>query len=708
MLRIAVQSKGRLFEDTMNLLAEADIKVSASKRTLLVQSTNFPLEVLYLRDDDIPQSVASGVADIGVVGENEFVERGEDAEIISRLGFSKCRLSLAIPKEIDYRGVNWFNGKKIATSYPNILRNYMREQGIDCEIHVITGSVEISPGIGLADGIFDIVSSGSTLVSNNLREVEVVMQSEALLIGNKKMSAGKRATLDEMLFRFKAVKDAEDKKYVRMNAPKARLQEIINVLPGLKSPTIIPLADEEWCSVHTVLDQKRFWEIIGKLKEMGAQGILVTPIEKMILYRNPKREVWPEIIARPRLNLTQLNDTVATVLADIKARGDEAVREYELKFDKAALTSLAVSEQEMDEAEQLVSNELRDAIILAHHNIKVFHISQRFVGQKVKTQEGVVCWQKSVAIERVGLYIPGGTAPLFSTVLMLATPAKIAGCKEIVLCTPPNSEGKVNPAILMAARIAGVSKIYKIGGVQAIGAMAYGTETVPKVYKIFGPGNQYVMAAKQQVSLDEVAIDMPAGPSEVCVLADDTANAEFVAADLLSQAEHGIDSQVLFITTSEAKLNEVQKEVERQLQQLPRKEIAAKALDNSRYVLVDSVDEMMALSNAYAPEHLILQVKDYEQLAERVVNAGSVFLGAYACESAGDYASGTNHTLPTHGYATAYNGVNLDSYCRKITFQHLTEDGIRHIGRAVELMAEAEQLDAHKNAMSVRIRAINK
>ena len=283
MLRIAVQSKGRLFDDTMNLLAEADIKVSASKRTLLVQSSNFPLEVLYLRDDDIPQSVASGVADIGVVGENEFIERGEDADVISRLGFSKCRLSLAIPKEIDYRGVNWFNAKKIATSYPNILRKYMKEQGVDCEIHVITGSVEISPGIGLADGIFDIVSSGSTLVSNNLREVEVVMQSEALLIGNKNLNASKRATLDEMLFRFKAVKDAEDKKYVRMNAPKARLQEIIDVLPGLKSPTIIPLADDDWCSVHTVLDQKRFWEIIGKLKEMGAQGILVTPIEKMIL-----------------------------------------------------------------------------------------------------------------------------------------------------------------------------------------------------------------------------------------------------------------------------------------------------------------------------------------------------------------------------------------------------------------------------------------
>ena len=283
MLRIAVQSKGRLFDDTMNLLAEADIKVSASKRTLLVQSSNFPLEVLYLRDDDIPQSVASGVADLGVVGENEFVERGEDADIISRLGFSKCRLSLAIPKDIDYPGLEWFNGKKIATSYPGILRHFMEKHDINTEIHVITGSVEISPGIGLADGIFDIVSSGSTLVSNNLREVEIVMQSEALLIGNKNMDDEKKATLQEMLFRFEAVRSAEDKKYVRMNAPKARLQDIINVLPGLKSPTVIPLADDEWCSVHTVLDQKRFWEIIGKLKEMGAQGILVTPIEKMIL-----------------------------------------------------------------------------------------------------------------------------------------------------------------------------------------------------------------------------------------------------------------------------------------------------------------------------------------------------------------------------------------------------------------------------------------
>ena len=692
----------------MNLLAEADIKVSASKRTLLVQSSNFPLEVLYLRDDDIPQSVASGVADIGVVGENEFVERGEDADIISRLGFSKCRLSLAIPKEIDYKGVEWFNGKKIATSYPGILRHFLEQHHIHAEIHVITGSVEISPGIGLADGIFDIVSSGSTLVSNNLREVEVVMKSEALLIGNKQMSEEKRQILEQMLFRFKAVKDAEDKKYVRMNAPKARLQEIIDVLPGLKSPTIIPLADEEWCSVHTVLDQKQFWDIIGKLKEMGAQGILVTPIEKMIIIRDPERSDWAKIVERPNLDVSQLNDTVASVLADVKKRGDDAVKGYELKFDHVDLPTLAVSEAEMNEAEALVSPELKAAIQVAHYNIQAFHESQKFKGKKVETQPGVVCWQKSVAIEKVGLYIPGGTAPLFSTVLMLATPAKIAGCKEIVLCTPPGRDGKVNPAILVAARIAGVSKIFKAGGVQAIGAMAYGTQSVPKVYKIFGPGNQYVMAAKQQVSLHDVAIDMPAGPSEVCVIADQHANIEFVAADLLSQAEHGIDSQVFLITTSEQVILDVQAEVNRQLDLLPRKEMAAKSLDNSRLVLVKNMQEAIDLSNAYAPEHLILQVKNYTKLAGQVVNAGSVFLGEYACESAGDYASGTNHTLPTHGYATAYSGVNLDSYCRKITFQHLSEDGIRSIGRAVELMAEAEQLDAHKNAMSVRIRSIEK
>ena len=426
----------------------------------------------------------------------------------------------------------------------------------------------------------------------------------------------------------------------------------------------------------------------------------------MKIYKNPKREVWGEIVSRPRLDLTKLNETVSNVLYDIRQRGDEAVREYELKFDKAELTNLAVSEAEMDEAEKLVSNELRDAIILAHHNIKVFHISQRFVGQKVKTQEGVTCWQKSVAIERVGLYIPGGTAPLFSTVLMLATPAKIAGCKEIVLCTPPNREGKVHPAILMAAKVAGVSKIFKAGGVQAIGAMAYGTESVPKVSKIFGPGNQFVMAAKQQVSLHEVAIDMPAGPSEVAVVADDTANPVFVAADLLSQAEHGVDSQVILITTSEAMAEKVNAEVDRQLALLPRQEIAEQSLQYSKLIIVKDMEEVVTMTNEYAPEHLILAIKDYQSFADKVVNAGSVFLGNYSCESAGDYASGTNHTLPTSGYAKAYSGVNLDSFCRKITFQELSAEGIRSIGRAVELMAEAEQLDAHKNAMTVRIQSL--
>jgi histidinol dehydrogenase len=395
-------------------------------------------------------------------------------------------------------------------------------------------------------------------------------------------------------------------------------------------------------------------------------------------------------------------------LADVKRRGDDAVKGYELKFDHVDLPDLAVSEAEMNEAEKLVSTELKAAIMIAHHNIQAFHETQKFRGKKIETQPGVTCWQKSIAIEKVGLYIPGGTAPLFSTVLMLATPAKIAGCQEIVLCTPPGRDGKVNPAILVAARIAGVSKIFKAGGVQAIGAMAYGTASIPKVYKIFGPGNQYVMAAKQQVSLHDVAIDMPAGPSEVCVIADEEANIKFIAADLLSQAEHGGDSQVLLITDSKQLVLDVQAELNRQLQKLPRKEIAAKALDNSRLVLVKDLQEAIDLSNAYAPEHLIIQTKNYDKLAAKVINAGSVFLGEYACESAGDYASGTNHTLPTHGYATAYSGVNLDSYCRKVTFQHLTADGIHSIGHAVELMAAAEQLDAHKNAMTVRLKAVKK
>lgn len=423
----------------------------------------------------------------------------------------------------------------------------------------------------------------------------------------------------------------------------------------------------------------------------------------MKIFKHPQPCEWADIVERPHMDVSSLGATVSAVLQDVKTRGDEAVKEYEEKFDHARLTDLAVSQDEMDEAERFVSAELKDALVLAHGNIERFHAAQDFKSIKVETMPGVTCWQKSVPIEKVGLYIPGGTAPLFSTVLMLATPAKLAGCEEIVLCTPPNKGGKVHPAILVAARIAGVSKIFKAGGVQAIGAMAYGTQSVPKVYKIFGPGNQYVMAAKQQVSLHDVAIDMPAGPSEVCVIADAHADAKLAAADLLSQAEHGVDSQVLLICTDERKIEEIREQVERQLEALPRRNIAAQSLANSRLVLVNDTREAMALSNAYAPEHLILATDDYEQLAELVVNAGSVFLGKYACESAGDYASGTNHTLPTHGYATAYSGVNLDSYHRKVTFQHLSRKGVESIGKAVVTMAENEQLEAHANAMRLRM-----
>ena len=426
----------------------------------------------------------------------------------------------------------------------------------------------------------------------------------------------------------------------------------------------------------------------------------------MKLINNPDRSQWAEILKRPVMNTENLFDTVRGIIDRVKSDGDRAVLEMEAKFDKAELTSLAVTEAELKEAETLVDEKLKAAIRLAKQNIETFHAAQRFEGKKVETMPGVTCWQKAVAIEKVGLYIPGGTAPLFSTVLMLAVPAKIAGCKEIVLCTPPDKEGRVHPAILFAAQVAGVSRIFKAGGVQAIGAMAYGTESVPKVYKIFGPGNQYVMAAKQQVSLHDVAIDMPAGPSEVEVLADAGSNPVFVAADLLSQAEHGVDSQVLLVTTDEALVGKVQDEVERQLAALPRKEIAEQALAHSKFVVVRDMDEALELTNRYAPEHLIIETADYMQAAERVVNAGSVFLGSYTPESAGDYASGTNHTLPTNGYATAYSGVNLDSYHRKITFQELTPQGVRAIGPAVELMAAGEHLDAHRNAMTVRLESI--
>jgi histidinol dehydrogenase len=418
----------------------------------------------------------------------------------------------------------------------------------------------------------------------------------------------------------------------------------------------------------------------------------------------PERSQWNDLLRRPTLNTATLRETVLNVLERVRTEGDKAVIEYEEKFDHVHLDSLTVTEAEFAEAEKAVSIELKAAILLAFNNIRKFHEAQKFESKPVSTLPGVTCWQKAVAIEKVGLYIPGGTAPLFSTVLMLATPAQIAGCREIVLCTPPNQEGKIHPAILYAAKIAGVSRVFKAGGVQAIGAMAYGTCTVPKVYKIFGPGNQYVMAAKQEVSLHDVAIDMPAGPSEVAVLADETANPVFVASDLLSQAEHGIDSQAMLVTTSATLLRAVTEEVERQLEQLPRKEIASRSLANSKLILIDNMTLAVEMMNQYAPEHLIIETKNYHELAEKIVNAGSVFLGSYSPESAGDYASGTNHTLPTNGYAKAYSGVSLDSFIRKITFQEITKEGIATIGPAIEVMAANEYLDAHKNAVSVRLK----
>lgn len=426
----------------------------------------------------------------------------------------------------------------------------------------------------------------------------------------------------------------------------------------------------------------------------------------MKIIENPRIDIWKEILQRPAIETGALFGTVSKVLDDVRLNGDEALRRYELEFDHISLEKLNVEDGEFYEAVNYIPEDLKKAIDVAYSNIHKFHSAQRFEEIKVETSPGVTCIQRSVPISKVGLYIPGGTAPLFSTVLMLAIPAKIAGCSEIVLCSPPDRNGKINPYILYAARIAGVTNAYKVGGAQAVAAMAYGTESVPKVDKIFGPGNQYVVAAKQLVSLSDVAIDMPAGPSEVEVLADESSNPSFVAADLLSQAEHGADSQVLLVSTERNMIDKVVVELEKQLEELPRKEIAAKSISHSQAIYVDNMETAISITNEYAPEHLILSVKNYNDIASKITNAGSVFLGQYACESAGDYASGTNHTLPTKAYAKAYSGLCLDSFMRKMTLQELTPQGIKSIGHAVELMAGAEGLDAHKNAMNLRLNSI--
>jgi histidinol dehydrogenase len=423
----------------------------------------------------------------------------------------------------------------------------------------------------------------------------------------------------------------------------------------------------------------------------------------MQIIKYPDRKDWSEILKRPSFDSSSLEDIVKNILLEVKRNGDEAVRKFTLQFDKAELDDLQISDAAVNEAENFLTEELKQAIITAKNNIEKFHKSQLIDSESAETMPGVRCWRKAVAIERVGLYIPGGSAPLFSTILMLGIPARLAGCKQIVLCSPPGTDGKLHPAMLFTAKLVGISKIFRVGGVQAIAAMTYGTDSIPKVYKIFGPGNQYVTCAKQLVQKEGVAIDLPAGPSELAVYADETGNARFIASDLLSQGEHGIDSQVVFVTDHELLLDEVIKELDRQIVHLPRKNIEIKALENSKMILVKNGSEAIDLLNEYAPEHLILACFDADVLGDKVINAGSVFLGNYSPESAGDYASGTNHTLPTNGYAKAYSGVSIDSFVKKITFQELTEEGLKNIGRTVELMAEAEELMAHKNAVSVRI-----
>ncbi len=423
----------------------------------------------------------------------------------------------------------------------------------------------------------------------------------------------------------------------------------------------------------------------------------------MKIIKNPAKENWDEILSRPTIDTKFLERSVANILADVRQNGDEALKYCARRFDKVELDEFLVTEKEFSEAEAQISPELKNAINVAKANIEKFHTAQIEKPEIIETTSGVFCWRKNVAIEKVGLYIPAGTAPLFSTVLMLAIPAKIAGCREIILCSPPDANGKINAATLHAAKLCGATKVFKIGGAQAIGALAFGTKQVPKVYKIFGPGNQFVTEAKQQITKFGVAIDMPAGPSEVAVLADETSIPAFVAADLLSQAEHGVDSQVLLVSTSEKVIAESLSELEKQLEILPRKAIAQKAIENSKAILVDTTDEAIEFLNEYAAEHLILAVENAGEVAEKVINAGSVFIGNYSCESAGDYASGTNHTLPTNGYAKSYSGVSSDSFVRKITFQKLTADGVKNLGRTIECLAEAEHLQAHKNAITVRL-----
>ena len=715
MLRIAIQAKGRLNEQSLGLLLEAGIAVAEGKRRLIARAEGFPLEVLFLRDDDIPQAVSMGVADLGIVGQNEVAEKGYDVEQAMPLGFGACRLSLAVPNAADYTGPDYFRGRRVATSYPNILRGYFARQGIEAEIHTIEGSVEIAPAVGLSDAIFDIVSSGGTLVSNGLREVETVLRSEAALIACPSLDADKRSQTEQLVFRFRSIRESRDMKYVLMNLPVEKVAEATALLPGMRSPTILPLAQEGWCSLHAVIGKAQLWERIERLKAIGAEGILVLALETMIrsttandmdpirVYDTPPRDAWPALTARVTRDDAEIDRRVAAILNEVRTGGDEALRRIARRIEGFAPERFELPQAQLDEAARSISPELKTALATAKANIEAFHRAQLPRPVAVEVMPGVRCSQRAVAIRRVGLYVPGSSAPLFSTVLMLAVPAAIAGCAEIVLCTPAGRDGSIAPEIRYAAALCGVRRVFALGGAQAVAAMASGTARVPRVDKIFGPGNRYVTRAKQLVGAEGTAIDLPAGPSEVLVLADEGASPDFAAADLLSQAEHGGDSQAVLVCRSVAFARRVNDALRRQTAASPRNAILRESLAQSRIVVFDSQDDMLDFAEAYAPDHRLVAVRDPWPAARRLTSAGRGCVGDYAPESAGDYASGTNHTLPTGGCARAYSGVNIDSFLRRITYQELTREGLRVLAPTVVAMARAEGLDAHAEAVRIRL-----
>ena len=718
MLRIAIQAKGRLNEQSIDLLSEAGIGVAESKRKLISRADGFPMEVLYLRDDDIPQAVAMGVADLGIVGLNEVAEKNFPVERTMDLGFGSCRISLAVDRTADYNGLDYFRGKRVATSYPNILARFFAEKGIDAEIHTIEGSVEIAPAVGMSDAIFDIVSSGGTLISNGLVEVEKVFYSEAVLIANPELDEDKRRETAQLTFRFNSILESRGMKYVLMNLPAGEApRSDRRSCPACAAPPILPLAQEGWCSIHAVICESQLWERIERLKALGAEGHSGAdarkhdPLTPKNDPRNgnaenlctiPPRSEWPALTARCTRQEEEIGERVAAILAEVRTGGDAALRRIVRRIEGYLPETFEVTRERRAEAAKAVSPQLKAALAQAKANIEAFHRAQLPAQVEVETMPGVRCVQRAVAIGRAGLYIPGGKAPLFSTVLMLALPARIAGCREVILCTPCGRDGRIAPEILYAADLCGVDRVFALGGAQAVAAMAYGTESIPRVDKIFGPGNRYVTKAKQLAGAADVAVDLPAGPSEVLVLADEDARPEFAAADLLSQAEHGDDSQAMLVCRSEEFARRAIASVGEQAARLSRRDAIGNSLANSRIVVFSDPDEQIAFADAYAPEHLIVAMRDAWDAAARITAAGSVFIGGYSPESAGDYASGTNHTLPTGGWARAYSGVNTESFMRKITYQELTRGGLEALAPTITAMAEAEGLDAHANAVRIR------